>query len=37
MAAADRSMSAGVVDQLLIAMRMAAWPCHVVPPSQHVP
>ena len=37
MASADRSMSSSVVDQLLIEMRIAAMPCHVVPPSQQVP
>ena len=36
-AAADRSMSASVVDQLLIDTRIAAMPCQVVPPSQQVP
>ena len=36
-ASADRSMSSSVVDQLLIEMRIAAMPCHVVPPSQQVP
>ena len=30
-------MSASVVDQLLIEIRIAAMPCHVVPPDQHVP
>jgi hypothetical protein len=36
-AAADRSTSASVVDQLLIEIRSAAMPCHVVPPAQQVP
>ena len=36
-ASADRSMSASVVAQLETEMRMAAMPCHVVPPAQHVP
>ena len=33
-AAAERSMSASVVDQPETEMRIAARPCHVVPPSQ---
>ena len=36
-AAADRSMSSSVVDQFEIEMRIAACPCHFVPPTQHVP
>ena len=36
-AAADRSMSAGVVDQFEMEMRIAACPCHFVPPAQHAP
>ena len=31
MAAADRSMSASVVDQLMTEMRIAAIPCQTVP------
>ena len=30
-------MSASVVDQFETEIRIAAMPCHVVPPSQHVP
>ena len=37
MAATVASASASLVDQLLTLMRMAAWPCQVVPPSQAVP
>ena len=36
-AAAVRSMSASVVDQFDTEMRIAAWPCQRVPPTQHVP
>jgi hypothetical protein len=30
-------MSAAVVDQFETEMRIAACPCHFVPPAQHVP
>ncbi len=36
-AAADRSTSSSVVDQFEIDTRIAARPCQVVPPTQHVP
>ncbi len=36
-AAAERSTSAAVVDQLEKDTRIAAAPCHVVPPNQQVP
>ncbi len=36
-ASTDRSASASVVLQFETEIRIAAMPCHVVPPSQHVP
>ena len=36
-AAAERSMSASVVDQFDTETRIAATPCQRVPPTQHVP
>jgi hypothetical protein len=37
MASTDRSTSSAVVDQLQTEIRIAAFPCQVVPPSQQVP
>jgi hypothetical protein len=37
MASADRSMSSSVVDQFETEIRIAALPCHTVPPNQQVP
>src|SRR5437773_11816796 len=37
MAATERSASASVVDQLHTEIRIAPFPCHVVPLSQQVP
>lgn len=36
-ASADTSMSRPVVVALDTETRMSRWPCHVVPPTQHVP
>lgn len=36
-ASADTSMSASVVDQFEIEIRIACMPCQVVPPNQQVP
>src|SRR6185312_9890038 len=36
-ASTERSASASVVLQFDTEIRIAARPCHVVPPSQHVP
>ena len=36
-AATLRSMSSSVVAQQDTLIRMAAWPCHSVPPHQQVP